>query len=47
VLNPEYVLQPGLAIAPVALVAIATLVASVAGAVHVNRLDPTELLRDE
>jgi ABC-type antimicrobial peptide transport system permease subunit len=47
VLSPDYSLPLAVAALPVALVAIATLVASVVASRLVNRLDPTELLRDE
>ena len=47
VLSPDYSLPLAVAAVPVALVAIATVVASLAAARLVNRLDPTELLRDE
>ena len=53
VLRPLFVLDPAITLpliaasTPVALVAVATVVASVAAARLVNRLEPTELLRDE
>ncbi len=47
VLSPDYSLPLAVAAVPVLLVAIATLVASVVGSQLINRLDPTELLRDE
>ncbi len=53
VLRPLFVLEPGYAVslgdllAPVVLVLLATLAAAVVGTQLVNRLEPTELLRDE
>lgn len=47
VLNPVYTLPVAAAATPVWLVVAATLVASIAAARIVNRLEPTELLRDE
>jgi ABC-type lipoprotein release transport system permease subunit len=47
VLTPSYSLTPGGAALPVALVFAATLLSSVVGSRMVNRLEPTELLRDE
>ena len=47
VLNPTYTLPVAAAATPVVLVAAATLIASIAALRLVNRLEPTELLRDE
>lgn len=47
VLNPAYTLPLASAATPVLLVVAATLIASIAAARIVNRLEPTELLRDE
>ncbi len=47
VLTPGYTLSMGAALTPVALVFVATVISSVAGSRLVNRLEPTELLRDE
>ncbi len=47
VLNPTFTLPVAAAAIPVALVAVATLIASSAAQRLVNRLEPTELLRDE
>jgi ABC-type antimicrobial peptide transport system permease subunit len=47
VLSPTYSLPLAVAAVPVALVAVATIVASIAASRLVNSLDPTELLRDE
>lgn len=47
VLDPSYTLPPSAAATAVVLVLAATLVASIAAARMVNRLEPTELLRDE
>ena len=47
VLNPTYTLSVAAAAMPVALVVVATLIASIAAQRLVNRLEPTELLRDE
>lgn len=47
VLDPGYTLPVGAVLTPIALVFAATLVSSVAASRMVNRLEPTELLRDE
>jgi hypothetical protein len=47
VLSPDYSLPLAVVAMPVVIVAIATLLASVTASRLVNRLDPTELLRDE
>ncbi|MEO5711698.1 MAG: ABC transporter permease [Nocardioidaceae bacterium] len=47
VLPPRYRLTPIDALTPIALVLIATVLAAIAGSRLVNRLEPTELLRDE
>lgn len=47
VLAPGYRLPLGSALVPVLLVALATLATAVLGSSLVNRMDPTELLRDE
>ncbi len=47
VLRPGYELPPGGAMIPVLLVAAATLTTSILGSRLVNRMEPTELLRDE
>jgi putative ABC transport system permease protein len=47
VLAPRYHLPLGEALTPIALVFLATLLATVAASRLVNRLEPTELLRDE
>jgi hypothetical protein len=53
VLRPLFVLAPVYTISirtialPVAMVLVATIVSSLAGSRLVNRLEPTELLRDE
>ncbi len=53
VLRPLFVLPPSYrlsfldALMPIALIFVATVLATVAGSRLVNRLEPTELLRDE
>ncbi len=47
VLNPSFTLPVAAAATPVALVGVATLIASISALRLVNRLEPTELLRDE
>ncbi|MCZ7529679.1 MAG: ABC transporter permease [Acidimicrobiia bacterium] len=47
VLSPAYVLPAGAALVPVGIVLVATAVTAVMASALVNRLDPTELLRDE
>lgn len=47
VLSPGYSLPLGAIVAPMALVCAATLISTVAASQLVNRLEPTELLRDE
>lgn len=44
---PNYTLSVGAIATPIALVLVATVLASVAASRMVNRLEPTELLRDE
>lgn len=47
VLAPSYTLSPRAVVTPVLLVFIATVIAALAASRLVNRLDPTELLRDD
>ena len=47
VLPPSYTLPLRTLLAPIGLVLVATIACTLAGARLVNRLEPTELLRDE